>query len=71
MAPGREQEASLVSLRKKAVKLAARRVHPALPAAIWLGGKAYKFLNRRFKDPSDQRSERIYKKKKREKNAGN
>ena len=42
-----------MSLKKKAAKMAARKVHPALPAAIWLSGKVYKH----------------YKKKKREKNA--
>ena len=40
-----------MGLKKKAAKMAARKVHPALPAVVWLGSVAY----------------RIYKKKKREK----
>ena len=42
-----------MSLRKKAVKIAAGKAHPALLAAIWVGAKTYK----------------IYKKKKEKKDA--
>lgn len=42
-----------MSLKKKAVKMAARKVHPALPAALWLGGKAYRFYKKKREKKND------------------
>lgn len=42
-----------MSLKKKAVKLAAKRIHPALPLVIWAGGKAYRIYRKKREKKND------------------